>query len=169
MITIDVAHNHFSWASDATDGEKWELFSTVEQRLFQHPRPQLIKSSLLVPGDNYKGFTASPRLEIRLILTRAKCQLPVWEVITAKLNTWSPQVIFNWILWITHIISAVMMWPLLSSEYQVVNSSEYPQVHYKLDACLVVVLLSPYPTDRSSLWASADAGDSEEINALKQG
>lgn len=68
----------------------------------------------------------------------------------SKVDTQSPQISSTEFL-ITDIISTVMTWPLLSSEHQVVNSSEYPRVHYKPDACLVVALLSPYPTHRSSL------------------
>lgn len=49
--------------------------------------------------------------------------------------------------------------------------SELQSIHECTTSLMLALLLFLYPpaTHRSSLWASADAGESSEINALKQG
>lgn len=121
MIAINVAYNHFSWVTDGTDCEKWELVLTVEQRVFQHPCLQLIKSSLLVPVDNYKGFTSdSITLKYRKH-HQGQMSVTCFEHNRCKVDAQLPQISSTGFL-ITDIIRTVMMWPLLSSELQAANS-----------------------------------------------
>lgn len=163
---MDVTCKHFSWVKQ----RKW-LWKNENwfHLLLQRCCPKLIKSSLRVPVEYYKGFTASLQLKY-LKPQQGHGSAGCFENDHSKTEAQPPKISATEFL-ITDTISTLMTCPPLSSEQQVMNSGVSMRALQAscLPCCCSFIPLFPYSAHRGSLWASADAHENQEINPLKQG